>query len=216
MGNGSGVLVFYILVPLFAGVGLYLIWYSRRRKKMLEAFAGNHRLRIRPELGEGVQKRLDRSFSLKQEGLVRSFGQLSSLVDGGSIWLFRAVELLDLNPHAQSCSTHFTRVVALFDVPTGRNEFFVLDQTLPQVRPMLPGKYRPSPEVVQATRRIAGSHHARHPLSLTLSRSCGLIYFEPLVTGGETIHDVNALYGIARDLREELAGRADLPEMPPE
>lgn len=49
MNDGSGALVFWILGPLFGALGLCLIWYSRRRKKMLEAFAKTHQLQIRPE-----------------------------------------------------------------------------------------------------------------------------------------------------------------------
>ena len=46
--NGSDSLVFWI-VPLFVTVGLYLVWYSRRRKKLLDTFASFHHLRIRPD-----------------------------------------------------------------------------------------------------------------------------------------------------------------------
>ncbi len=204
MSNGSGALVFWILVPLFAAVGLYLIWYSRRRKKMLETFADTHHLRLRPEHKGELEKRLEDCFSLKEENLVRSFGQLASLIDGGSIWLFRAVELLDLNPHAQSYSTHFPRIAALFDVSSDRDEFFFLDKGM-QARSMRPWAHTPNREVVMITKGIAESFNARHPLSVTLARGCGLIYFEPMVTGGENISDVNALYGIARKMREEFA-----------
>lgn len=121
---------FWILVPLFVAVGLYLIWYSRRRKKMLEAFAKNHQLRIRPEYTKELQKRLDSCFPLEDRGVVRSFGQLSSPVGGEPVWLFRAVELLDLNPHAQSYSTHHPRIVAVFDIPADLGEFFVLDNSM--------------------------------------------------------------------------------------
>ncbi len=205
MDEGSGALVMWILVPLFAAVGLYLLWYSRRRKKMLEAFADAHRLRIRPEHEEELQKTLDSCFSLKDQNLVRSFAQLSCLIDGGSIWLFRAVELLDLNPHAQSYSTHFPRIAAIFDVSTDHDEFFMLDKSM-QARQRRPGSNAASPEVIEITKRIATSSKARHPLSVTLAGGQGLIYFEPLVTGGETVTDINALYRIAMIMRKELVG----------
>lgn len=195
----------WILLPLFAAVGLYLIWYARRRKKMLEAFATTHQFRIRPEHKGELQKTLDSCFSLKDKRLVRSFGQLSSLVDGDSVWLFRTVELLDLNPHAQSSSTHFSRIVALFDIPTDHDAFFVLDKSL-QASSRLPGSKSPDPQVREIAKRIAKACQARHPLSVTLTRGQGLIYFEPLVTGGETIRDVNALYCIAKHLGQELSG----------
>jgi len=205
MNEGSGAVVFWILVPLFAAVGFYLFWYSRRRKKMVEMFAKNHQLRIRPDYEKELQKTLDTFFSLKDDGLVRSFGQLSSLVEGESIWLFRAVELLDLNPHAQSYSTHFPRIVALFGNSTEHEEFFVLDKSM-QTRQRLPGSKSPNIKVSEIAKQTAVSCKARHPLSVTVTRGHGLIYFEPLVTGGETISDVNSLYCIAKNMCERLSG----------
>lgn len=46
--------------------------------------------------------------------------------------------------------------------------------------------------------------NARHPVSVTLTKGHGLVYFEPLVTGGENINDVDALYCIAKNICEEL------------
>ena len=205
MNEFSGTLVFWILVPVFAAVGLYLIWYTRRRKKMLENFASTHRLRVVPEHRQKLQATLDRCFLLEEEGLVRSFGQLSSPVDGGQVWLFRAVELLDLNPHAQAYSTHFSRISAMFDVPsTFHYEFFVLDKSM-QAHQRLPGAESPNPDAVRISKQIAQSCKARHRLSVTLARGQGLIYFEPLVTGGETVSDIASLHCIAQGMRKQLA-----------
>lgn len=198
-------LVWWIIVPLFVAVGLYLIWYSRRRKKMFEAFASSHKLRIRQEHKTELQKTLDRCFSFKNENMARSFDQLSSPIDGGSIWLFRAVELLDLNPYAQTYSTHFPRIAALFKAPTDHNEFFILDKSM-QVKQKLPRSNQPGPKVAEITKRVAASCNARHSLSLTLSNGYGLVYFEPLVTGGETIEDMNSLYCIAKNMNAGLSG----------
>jgi len=205
MNEMSGVVVLWILVPLFIAVGLYLFQYTRRRKKMLEAFAKMHQFRVRPEYEKELQKTLDSCFSLNEEGLVRSFGQLSSLVHEDHIWIFRAVELLDLNPHAQSYSTHFSRIVALFDAPPGHEEFFVLNKSMQAIQ-RLPRSKPPNPKVTETTKRIAVYCMARHPLSVTVTHGQGLIYFEPLVTGGETINDVNSLYCIAKGMQEKLPG----------
>jgi hypothetical protein len=172
---------------------------------MLEAFAKTHQFRIRPDYKEELQKTLDASFSLKDTGLVRSFGQLSSLVNGESIWLFRAVELLDLNPYAQSYSANFSRIVALFDISTDLDEFFILGKSM-QVMQRRPGSDSPSSRVIEITKRVSTTCKARHPLSVTLTHGHGLIYFEPLVTGGETLSDVNSLYCIAKQLHSELSG----------
>jgi hypothetical protein len=220
MDEGSGALVALILAPLFVAVGIYLIWYSRRRKKMLAAFAKTHQLMLRPEYKEEIQKTLDSCFSINNGSVVRSFGQLSSLVFGESIWFFRTVELLDLNPHAiwffrtvelldlnphaQSYSTHFSRIAVLFNILTDHDEFFLLDKSRHASR-RLPGSKLPDPHIADLVKRSAMSCKARHPISVTLTGGYGLIYFEPLVTGGETISDINSLYCIAKNIREKLS-----------
>ena len=207
MDEGSGALVAWILAPLFVAVGIYLIWYSRRRKKMLAAFAKTHQLMPRPEYKEEIQKTLDSCFSIKNGGVVRSFGQLSSIVFGESIWIFRTVELLDLNPHSQSYSTHFSRIAVLFNILTDHDEFFILNKS-GHANQRLPGSKLPDPHIAGLVKRSAVSCEARHPISVTLTGGYGLIYFDPLVTGGETKSDINSLYCIAKDMREKLSGDA--------
>jgi len=205
MNEGSGAVAFGILVPLFVAVGLYLLWYSRRRKKILDTFAKMHQLRIRRDYQKELQEILDTCFSLKEDGLVRSFGQLSSIIEGKSVWLFRTVELLDLNPHGQSYTTHFPRIVALFDTSTEHDEYFVLDKSM-QARQRIPRSTSPDTQVAGIARQTAALYKARHLLSVTVTHGRGLIYFEPLVTGGETISDVNSLYCVAKRMCEELSG----------
>ncbi|MBW1848896.1 MAG: hypothetical protein JRI53_09805 [Deltaproteobacteria bacterium] len=203
MNETSNALVLWILVLLFTAVGLYLIWYTRRRKKMLQTFSKTHHLPIRPEREETLQKTLDSCFSLKSTNMVRSFAQLSSIIDGGSIWIFRAVELLDLNPHARSYSTHFPRIAALFNASTNHDEFFVLDKSM-RAAQKLPGSKTLNSDLTNIIKQIAASCNARHPLSVTLARGQGLIYFEPLVTGGETLRDIGHLYCIAKRMHKKF------------
>ncbi len=192
MNESSDMLVLWILGPLFLAVGIHLLWYTRRRKKMLEAFAKTRSLRVRPERKEALRKTLEHCFSIKRDGLVRRFDQLSDPADGGSFLLFRAVELLDLNPHGQAHNTHSPRMTALFDVPTHHDELFLLDRSM-RAAARLPASRAPDPDVAELARRAATSAGARHPLSVTLAGGKGLIYYEPLLTGGETMGDVDAL-----------------------
>jgi hypothetical protein len=204
MNHTSGALVAGILVPLFLAVGLYLIWYTRRRRRMMEAFAQARGMSLEPDRAVEVQEMLDRCVALDEEGLTRSFGQPSTLVDGGSIWLFRAVELLDLSRYGQARSAHFPRIAALFDSSSERDEFFVLDRAGRAVG-RVPGSKSPDPDVIEMAKRAANSCKARHALSVTLRRGHGLVYFEPLVTGGETRDDIDSLYCIAKRMREALS-----------
>lgn len=174
---------------------------------MVESFASMHQLRMCPQRKDQIQAELDANFALEDDSLVRSFGQLSSLVDADDVWLFRAVELLDLDPHAQSYTTHFPRIAALFDVSASHGEFFLLDPS-GQPHQALPRHGSPDPTVVEIVRRAAQACSVGHTLSVTLSRGHGLIYLEPLVVGGETMTDVNTLYCVAKKIRAELAGNA--------
>jgi len=203
MGDKSGALLLWILVPLFAAVGFYLIWYSLRRKKMLEAFAKSHRFKLRPEREQDLQETLDSCFPLRHLGLLREFGQLAGIVEGEGVWLFRAVELLDLVPRVQADSTHYSRIVALFGTSPAFDEFFLLDRS-GRATGRIPGAREPDPEVVEFTRRQAKSCQARHTLSVTLKCGYGLIYFEPFVTGGESLDDVHCLYRIAKNMHGML------------
>jgi hypothetical protein len=61
-------------------------------------------------------------------------------------------------------------------------------------------------KVTEIAKQAAVSCKARHALSVTVARGHGLIYFEPLVTGGETIDDVDSLYCIAKNISKKLSG----------
>lgn len=196
--------VWWILVPLFIAVGIHLFLYSRRRKKLLERFANSNHLSFKPELQAKLQNILDISFHLKQDGLSRSFDQLSSIIFDDSIWVFRSVELLDLNAYGQSYSPHSPRVIALFEVPQSLEEFFLLDKSM-NITTRLPGSTVPTSKVTGLVKEcFIQDNQLPHPLSISFSKGHGLIYFEPLVVGGETLSDINSLYRIANDFFEKL------------
>lgn len=196
-------LVWWIIVPVFLSVCAYLIWFARRRRKMLETFATAHRFDVRPDLEDDVQNVLDDCFSLHENGLVRSFGQISSVVDGGAIRLFRSVELLDLNPAGTSQSTHLPRIAALVDVADQDSASFVLDRS-GRASPLIPGSEPVDSGIPNIVSRIAVASSARHGLTVTMAKGKMLVYLNPLVTGGETAADVESLYSIAKRLRDEL------------
>ncbi len=204
MTANSDTLLLWILLPLFAAVGLYLFWYSRQKKKTLEAFAWAQQVPFRPELETELLATLDRCFPLQENGLIRSFEQLSSIIDAGPVRMFSAVELLDLNPHAQASSTHFSRIAALFKAPEEFDEYFLLNRA-GQVNTILPAGKSPAAHITELTREAATTSRAEHTLSVTLKNGYGLIYLEPLVTGGETLTDIEALYSIARKMHQTLS-----------
>lgn len=126
MSDGFSGSVLRILGSAFAAVGLYLIWYSRRRKRMLAVFAAEHGF-SRNRMGAAqLERLLSECLSFNVAGIVREFGQLSNSVDAGSIAIFQAVQLIDLSPDTQPNSTHFSRLAALFDIAPEYDEYFLL------------------------------------------------------------------------------------------
>jgi hypothetical protein len=205
MDEPSGMTVFWILGPLFVAVGLYLAWYTRRRRRLLETFAARHGFPVLQTVAEPLQALLDERFALEGEGLVRSFGQVASVVEGDGVRLFRAVELLDLNPYAQADSTHFARIAALFGVPASLDAFFLVERD-GRTRSRFGGAGPSDAALVEVVRQTVAACGGRHPLSVTFAGGSGLVYFEPRVTGGENAEDISALYAIAMQVREGLSG----------
>ncbi|MBV1789814.1 hypothetical protein KQ940_17295 [Marinobacterium sp. D7] len=193
----------WILLPLFATVGLYLIWYARRRRRMMARFAREKGLSIRRDYRKPLQRCLDNAFALPQTEATRSFGQLAAIVDAEKAWLFLAVELLDLSRYGQAQSTHFPRLAALFKVRPELEGFFLID-TLGRVEDLVPEIPPAKPGVVTAAHEAMKAHGAGHTLSVTLSNGYGLIYFEPRITGAGDRADLESLYGIAIELNKRL------------
>jgi hypothetical protein len=115
------------------------------------------------------------------------------------------VELLDLNPGTKAYSTHFTRIIALFRITTDVNEFFGLNKSL-QITQKISGSDTLSPDVETVTKHITLSCNAPHNISITFAHGHGLIYFEPMITGGESLQDIECLYCIAKKMHVEFGG----------
>ena len=74
-----------------------------------------------------------------------------------------------------------------------------------QIIKKLPKSKSPNPNATNISKQAAKSCKARHAISVTLKGRHGLIYFEPLVAGGETISDINSLYCIAKNMCKKLS-----------
>lgn len=201
--NSSDAWVFWILIPLFAAVGLYLLWYTHRRKRMMTAFARHHGLRVDDGPGDGVQRLLDRQFRIAGQGMTRGFSRIRSVVDDGDVQLFRATELLDLNPYGEAASSHHGRIAALFGADGAPDGFFLL-HTSGECVSRIPAA-TPDDVLVARCRAAARDCGVRHTLSLTFAGAKCLAYLEPRVIGGESPADVEALYCLSRRLRRALA-----------
>jgi len=209
MTQGNPELVFAILVPVLLAVGVYLLWYSRRRNELMKAFASSHGLAVHAELAAGLEERLTRLFDFDRTMMVRSFGQLKNIVKDGDILIFNGVELLSLTPLTRSNNTHFSRIAALFPISGKHSGFFDVDKS-GAIISRVPGEIRPDENTAQIVKRTVAEAGARHSLSATFKGGYGLIYFEPLVTGGENIADLDCLLRLTRLLKSALGSKADL------
>ena len=204
MSEASGAAIGWIIGTAFAAVGLYLVWYSQRRKKMLTMFAAEHGFAMGRNSTAQLEHSLAQCLRFDIEGIVREFGQLSTTVHAGTVQIFRAVELIDLSPNTQPDSTHFSRIAAHFDISNEYDEYFLLrySQGVANLHPIHDS---PNRNAVQIASDIARTCEARHTLSITLRNGKGLVYFEPTVTGGENKADIEALYCIAKAMKDAYA-----------
>jgi hypothetical protein len=197
--------VFWILVPLFVAVGAYLVWYSRRGRRLVMAFAREKGLRYRPGDDGQLAAALDEALGFDEPGLVRSFGQVRDIVyDRESVQLFRTVELLDLNRYGTSQSTHYSRVAVTFEVSPDLELFALVSPDL-RCQSRLGSDSSVPQEPVTVIRSVLENQRPRCPLSVTLKRGRGLIYLEPLVTGNVRPEDLEYLIAIGRGLRTAFA-----------
>jgi hypothetical protein len=193
--------VFWILLPLFAALGVYLVWYSSRARRLVEAFARARGLRYERRDDGQLAAALDSALGFEEEGLVRAFDRVQDIVhQGDSVALFRAVELLDLSPYGTAQSTHFSRVGVTFEV-SGEHDVFVLVSPNLMIQSRL-GSERAGPEkTVELIRSLFSERPPRCPLSITLKRGRGLVYLEPYVTGSVKAEDLDYLVVAGQSLR---------------
>jgi hypothetical protein len=197
--------IFWILAPIFVAVGVYLLWYSRRSRRLVQEFARARSLRYRPNDDGQLAAALDAALSLEQPGLVRSFGQIRDIVsDKDSVILFRTVELLDLSPYGSSTTPHHSRVAVTYDVAQGHDLFALVSPDL-HCQSMLGSESGATAKVVAILQGVLKERPPRCPLSVTLKRGRGLIYLEPRVTGSVRPEDLEYLIATARSLRAAFA-----------
>lgn len=190
-----------VLVPLFLAVGVWLLVYSRRRRRMMTTFAARHGLAHRPADDGSLEEVLDRVFALPRP-FARAFSRIRDVVEGDGVRLFRCTELLDLSRHGAAQNTHAGRIAALVDVG-GASEAFLRVRRDGTLVPVLPGTHADpagNPEL-EGLRRELSRNPPPHTLSVSLSGGNLLLYLEPGLTGSEKPGDVEYLFRLATGLR---------------
>ena len=194
-------LVFILLGVAFAAVGLHLVFYSRRQAGVIRKFAESRGYPHTDRDDGSLEDQLERAFEIEDAGCVRAFSQVRDIVCLPSGKLFRAVELIDLNPHASPDSPHHARVAVIFPCASERSGIFHIGSDL-GVHQRYPREDDPVSARFPDLSPQVGIAPPPHPLSLTLMRGNGLAYLEPAVTG--SMAETHLTY--LADLAERLSG----------
>lgn len=195
---GSGAMnVALLLVPAFVAVGLWLLYYTRRRRRLMRRVAHRHGFVHHERDRLGLEARLNRALSL-QTPRARSFSAFRDIVQADGVTLFRATELLDLSRHGQAQNTHFGRIAATFETPP-EADFHVLADRNGGLSNLDPARGRPDGDAwLHRLERVLADSPPPHALSVTARDGVGLAYLEPRVTGSESERDVEYLWRFAR------------------
>ena len=174
-------LVFAMLGAAFAGIGIHLFAWSRRRSGLLRQFAESRGLVYHAADGEGLERRVNDCVALEEPGMVRSFGQFSDVVAVGAGRLFRAVELLDLVPWGRAEYTNHARTAVTFPYPRDLEGIFLISPQL-----SVHQRYPASPSRTDEVKDLLARARIAAPpctLSLTLGRGNAVAYLEPAMAG---------------------------------
>jgi hypothetical protein len=200
-------LVLIVLGIAFSAVGLHLVIYSRRRAGVLRQFAQSRGYPYADRDDGSLELHLEGSFKIQEPGCARAFSQVRDIVALPSGKLFRAVELIDLNPYASVESPHHARAAVVFPGIPGWSGVFYITSDL-AVHQRYPRECDLAATRLSQLLRQAGIGSPSHPLSLTLMRGQGLAYLEPAVTGSVTEADLIYLAELATRLARHF------PEVP--
>jgi hypothetical protein len=200
-------LAFWILVPVFAALGIYLWWFSRRLSALLGDFAAENGYSLSDRAEPDLETTLSDSFDLEEDGLTRSFERIRDIVrtDDG-ILLFRAVELLDTNPYGSSENSHNVRVVVLVDIDAGF-DLFALVSPNGRIQNRLGGRLDADDETVAGILDVIDESPPRCPISITVRDGTVLMYLEPRVAGQVLRNDLDYLLDVGRGLRRTFGSR---------
>ncbi|NIR31028.1 MAG: hypothetical protein GWN84_17265 [Gammaproteobacteria bacterium] len=202
--HGDATLVWLILVPLFLGVGLWLLIYSHRCSRRLKGFAQKHGLAYRPKDEGGLEAKLSRAFRLKPP-YGRAFFRIRDIVSDTKVTIARLTEALDLSRHGTPQSTHHARIAAFFRAREAADLYFRVTRD---------GKYvwsHPERDAPRNDRHFEAAFDAiasqppPHPLSVTCMNGQGLVYLEPTLVGSEKEPELEYLLALARKLRHVLS-----------
>jgi hypothetical protein len=190
--------VLVILAVCFAAVVAFWFFWSRNQSRVVRRYAESKGLVHHDRDPEGLEARVNACVALDDANLTRTFSRFGDIVSLGRGTLFRAVELLDLNPYGRADYANRSRVGVWFRCPFQHEGFFLVTPAL--------GVHQRYPEEPDHTEDVRGRLEAARvapppcTLSLTLMRDHAVAYLEPTVTGTVTAAHLDYLAGLVNAL----------------
>jgi hypothetical protein len=197
--------VFFILIPIFAAVGVYLVVYNRKKSALFKDFSSSRGLQYQKRDDGQIENALTEKLKIEEPNYVRAISGVKDIIRYGEILIFRCTELLDLYKYGNPQTTHFPRVALSFNAPQGASLFFIFYPKTGQYKSRYPtDKNLNEDKYFQNIKSVLQDFPPPHPVTITLSLSTAFIYLEPLVIGGEKEGDLDYLLSFGKKLKEVL------------
>lgn len=197
--------VFFILIPIFAVLGLYLIIYNRKKSALFKNFSSARGLRHQKKDDGQIERTLSEKLKIEEPNYVRTISGVKDIIRYGEILIFRCTELLDLYKYGNPQTTHFPRVALSFDAPQDASLFFIFYPKTAEYKSCYPSdKNINEDKYFQNIKSLLRDLPPQHPVSITLSRGSAFIYLKPLVVGGEKETDLDYLLNLGKRIKEVL------------
>jgi hypothetical protein len=197
--------VFFILIPIFAVLGIYLIIYNKKKSALFKNFSSARGLQYQKKDNGQLERDLSEKLKIEEPGYVRAISGVKDIIRYGEIIIFRCTELLDLYKYGNPQNTHFPRVALSFDAPQDASLFFIFYPKTGEYKSCYPSdKNLNKDKYFQNIKSLLQNFLPPHPVSITLSRGTAFVYLEPLVVGGEKEGDLDYLLNLGKKLKEVL------------
>jgi len=197
--------VFYILIPIFVAVGIYLIIYNKKKSALFKNFSSARGLQYQKKDDGQIERALTEKVKIEESNYVRAISGVKDIVRYGEILIFRCTELLDLDKYGKPQTTHFPRVVLSLNAPQDASVFFIFFPKTGQYKSCYPtDKNLDEDRHFQNIKSLLRELPPPHPVTITLSRGTAFIYLQPLVVGGEKDRELDYLLNLGKKFKGVL------------
>jgi len=197
-------MIWPILIILFLSIGVHLMIYSSKRRKMLKKFAQKNNLKHIYQDNNDLEIQLNKKLAIKENGFLRTFMKIKDIIGDGEFFLFRGIELRDLNPYGNPETTHKNHIYISFDVPEEIDLFFIMDKNSKVINLYPKDKEIEKDEYLKKIKHIIQNQTNKKNITVSLGRGKALLNTNPLVTGKETEEDLKYLLACGRAIKNSL------------